>query len=101
MITIKEILVLLNGGDSFNSIENLQINLANDINLEEFKANSDFLKLILENYNITFKRLIDSNIYSFMKSEGNEIYIKRDLMNIILPHKTELPYNYVKRSHKK
>lgn len=100
-ITIKEILVLLNGGDSFNSIENLQINLANDINLEEFKANSDFLKLILENYNITFKRLIDSNIYSFMKSEGNEIYIKRDLMNIILPHKTELPYNYVKRSHKK
>lgn len=101
IITIKEILVLLNGGDSLNSIENLQINLANEINLEEFEANSDFLKLILKNYKITFKKLNDTNINSFMKSEGNEIYIKRDLMNIILPHKNELPYNYIKKSHKK
>ena len=99
-ITTKEILVLLNGGDSFNSIEQLQTNLATEINFKEFEAKSEFLNLILKKYKINFKKLENTNIYSNMKSLSNEIYIKRDIMNIILPHKSELPSYYVKRSNK-
>ena len=97
-ITAKEILVLLNGGDSFNSINNLQTNLAKDINFEEFQAKSQLLTLFLEKHTINFKKLKRTNINSYMKSFGNEMYIERDIMKIIPSQKRELPYNYVKRS---
>ena len=97
-ITAKEILVLLNGGDSFNSINNLQTNLAKDINFEEFQAKSQLLTLFLKKHTINFKKLKRTNINSYMKSFGNEMYIERDIMKIIPSQKRELPYNYVKRS---
>ena len=97
-ITAKEILVLLNGGDSFNSINNLQTNLAKDINFEEFQAKSQLLALFLKKHTINFKKLKRTNINSYMKSFGNEMYIERDIMKIIPSQKRELPYNYVKRS---
>ena len=92
-ITLNDVLVILNG-DCFNSLNELQKNLGKEFFPDKFKAKSKLLKLIIKEYSIDLKNLKNINeIYSTMKSSNSGIFIRRNKMNIILPHKTPIACN--------
>ena len=93
-ITLNDILVILNG-EYLDSLENFQGHLRKEFDSKKFAVKTKLLKLIFEEYNLTLNDLKNNkNVYSTMKSSENEMFIKRDVMNILLPYKAPIAYSY-------
>ena len=86
-LTLNDVLTILNV-DSFISKDEFQNNLKKKLELDKFQVKSDFLKFILQEYNLDLKNLkVNPNMYSYMKSNDFGLCIKRDINNILLPFK--------------
>jgi hypothetical protein len=86
-LILNDVLTILNI-DSFISKDEFQKNLRKKLDLDKFQVKSDFLRFILNEYNINLKTLkVNPKMYSYMKSDNTGMYIKRDINNILLPFK--------------
>ena len=95
-ITLNDILVILNG-EYLDSLSNLQGHLRKEFKIKKFVLKSNLLKLIFQKYKITLDDLKNNNeVYSTMKSSESGMFIKRDIMAILLPYKAPIAYSYYK-----
>ena len=95
-ITLNDILVILNG-EYLDSLDIFQEHLKKEFDSKKFEVNTHLLKLIFGEYNITLNDLKNNkNVYSTMKSSESGMFIKRDVMNILLPYKAPIAYSYFK-----
>ena len=86
-LTLNDVLTILNV-DSFISMDEFRNKLNKKLDFDKFKVKSEFLKFILHEFNIDLKNLkVNSNVYSYMKSDDFGICMKRNVHNIILPFK--------------
>jgi hypothetical protein len=86
-LTLNDVLTILNV-DSLISMDDFQKNLNKKLKLDKFQVKSDFLKFILQEYNLDLKNLkVNPNMYSYKKSNDFGLCIKRDINNILLPFK--------------
>ena len=95
-ISLNDILVILNG-EFLNSLESFKKHLNKEFNSKNFEIKSDLLKLIFKEYKIGLNDLRNNDqVYSTMRSSEKGMFIKRDLMNILLPYKMPIAYSYYK-----
>jgi hypothetical protein len=92
-ITLNDILVILNG-EHLNSLKNFKKHLGQEFNSKKFIVKSNLLKSIFKKYKITVDDLKNNNkVYSTMKSSESGMFIRREVMNILLPYKAPIPYS--------